>query len=353
MFTLPSSPSLVEGAIGILVTEAGEAPLVWVVVDGRGAVPGDDYFVEGGVCDNGTPMPFQANPGPLASGVSTVDGDLRLVGGPVGPGGLGMAGVNDSLWARLRHNGEDLGGLRGPLAYPTAVPPGANPCDLSLSAGSTSDGPPNPMPSPSAVAPLSAGNDPSSVQSAAGAPGSCPGKAYVVDNVDGLVSVIDTATGKVSATIPVGSNPGGVAITPDGTHAYVTDFGSSGFHGTVWVIDTATGVVSAVIDVDPGPSEVAITPDGTHAYVTHWGGTVSVIDTATGEVSASIDVGAVTREGWRSLLTARTPTCPTRTTAAGTVSVIDTATGKVSTTITVATVCRAGWRSLLTARTPT
>ncbi len=114
----------------------------------------------------------------------------------------------------------------------------------------------------------------------------------MVDNVDGLVSVIDTATGKVSATIPVGSNPCGVAITPDGTHAYVTDGGSSGFHGTVWVIDTATSKVSAVIDVDPGASEVAITPDGTHAYVTHNDGTVSVIDTATGVVSASIDVGS-------------------------------------------------------------
>ena len=51
---------------------------------------------------------------------------------------------------------------------------------------------------------LSAGNDSSSVHPVAGAPGGCAGKAYVAG--DGRVSVIDTATGTVSATIPVGSN---------------------------------------------------------------------------------------------------------------------------------------------------
>ncbi len=33
---------------------------------------------------------------------------------------------------------------------------------------------------------------------------------------------IDTATNTVGAAIAVGSNPRGVAITPDGTTAYVT-----------------------------------------------------------------------------------------------------------------------------------
>ena len=35
--------------------------------------------------------------------------------------------------------------------------------------------------------------------------------------------MIDTATNTVTATIPVGSDPSGVAVSPDGTHAYVAN----------------------------------------------------------------------------------------------------------------------------------
>ena len=59
------------------------------------------------------------------------------------------------------------------------------------------------------------------------------------------VSVIDTASNTVVATIPVGVNPVGVAITPDGTRAYVTNEGSN----TVSVIDIATNTVVATISV--------------------------------------------------------------------------------------------------------
>ena len=179
---------------------------------------------------------------------------------------------------------------------------------------------------------LSAGNDPSSVQTAAGASGGCAGKAYVADQGDGTVSAITTATGEVSATIPVGTSNAGwplrVAITPDGKHAYVT----GGSNGTVSVIDTATDVVSATIDVGGGPVGVAITPDGRRAYVTNSSDpTVSVIDTATDSVSATIDVGgglgvAITPDGKHAYVTGGSN---------GTVSVIETATGAVSASIDV------------------
>ena len=117
--------------------------------------------------------------------------------------------------------------------------------------------------------------------------------------------MIDTATGGVSATIPVGI-PLGLAITPDGKHAYVTNY----VDGTVSVIDTATGAVSATIPVGAGPLGVAFTPDGKHVYVANQGdGTVSVITTATGAVSAP-PVGTKPA-GWRLPLTASTPTWPT------------------------------------------
>ena len=75
--------------------------------------------------------------------------------------------------------------------------------------------------------------------------------------LDGTVSVITTATGVVSP-ITVGGGPGagGVAITPDGKHAYVTNV----FGGTVSVITTATGAVSAPITVGNIPYTVAICP---------------------------------------------------------------------------------------------
>ncbi|MGH6812854.1 MAG: YncE family protein, partial [Methylocella sp.] len=98
---------------------------------------------------------------------------------------------------------------------------------------------------------------------------------------NGTVSVIDTATNKVVGTpITVGILPKGVAVTPDGKHAYVTNGGSN----TVSVIATASNtVVGTPITVGDEPLGVAITPDGTHAYVVNLNN-VSVIATASNTV---------------------------------------------------------------------
>jgi DNA-binding beta-propeller fold protein YncE len=50
------------------------------------------------------------------------------------------------------------------------------------------------------------------------------------------VSVIDTSSNAVTATIPVGTDPYGVAITPNGHHAYITNHGAN----YVSVIQAAT-----------------------------------------------------------------------------------------------------------------
>ena len=47
--------------------------------------------------------------------------------------------------------------------------------------------------------------------------------AYVANTNSGDVSVIDTATNIVVATFAVGDSPSDVAITPDGTRAYVAN----------------------------------------------------------------------------------------------------------------------------------
>jgi YVTN family beta-propeller protein len=95
----------------------------------------------------------------------------------------------------------------------------------------------------------------------------------------------------VAATISLGTNqnPFGVAITPDGTRAYVT---ISFPNNSISVIDTATNTLVATIPVGVAPNGIAITPDGTRAYVTNVGSdTVSVIDTTTNTVIGTIPVG--------------------------------------------------------------
>ncbi|MGB4781741.1 YncE family protein, partial [Candidatus Methylomirabilis sp.] len=114
-------------------------------------------------------------------------------------------------------------------------------------------------------------------------------RAYVTNQGSNNVSVIDTATNAVTATITVGSSPAGVAITPNGARAYVANFGFN----TVSVIDTATNtVVVSSIPVGLRPDFLAVSPDGASVYVPNQGlNTVSVIDTATNTVVDSLTVG--------------------------------------------------------------
>jgi YVTN family beta-propeller protein len=56
----------------------------------------------------------------------------------------------------------------------------------------------------------------------------------------------------------VGINPEGIAITPDGTRVYVTNSGSGA--NNVSVIDTATNTVVASVAVGTTPFGLAISP---------------------------------------------------------------------------------------------
>jgi YVTN family beta-propeller protein len=71
------------------------------------------------------------------------------------------------------------------------------------------------------------------------------------------VSVINTKTNKVIATVPVGKEPNGVAVTPNGTKVYVVNSGDNyNTPSTVSVIDTATNKV--ITNVTVGSHPVAI-----------------------------------------------------------------------------------------------
>ena len=148
------------------------------------------------------------------------------------------------------------------------------------------------------------------------------------------VSVIDTATNTVVATVPVGQQPVGVAVAPDGKHAYVTNENS----GNVSVIDAATNTVVATVAVGSNPFGVAVAPDGKRVYVAReiqvppsGSNNVSVIDTATNTVVAVAVAGqpfgvAVAPDGKRVYFT---------NLCSNNVSVIDTATNALVATVTV------------------
>ncbi len=115
-----------------------------------------------------------------------------------------------------------------------------------------------------------------------------------------------TAVPVVTDTIPVGTNPFGVAVSPDGTRAYVTNYGSA----SVSVINTTTKAVTATIPVNGSPRGVAVSPNGTRAYsANRFTASVSVINTASDVVSASIGTGdsplaiAITPNGDRAYVT--------------------------------------------------
>jgi YVTN family beta-propeller protein len=157
-------------------------------------------------------------------------------------------------------------------------------------------------------------------------------KVYVANQLSNDISVIDTVTQTVIVpSIPVGSAPVGVAVTPDGSKVYVTNK----YSGNVSVIDTVTQtVIVPSIPVGSAPVGVAVTADGSKVYVANQGssGNVSVIATATNTVVATIPVGyeptgaAVTPDGSKVYVTNN---------ASGNVSVIATATNMVVATIRV------------------
>jgi YVTN family beta-propeller protein len=108
----------------------------------------------------------------------------------------------------------------------------------------------------------------------------------------GTVTPVNLVTRRAGAAIGVGADPDAIAVTPDGTTAYVANSGS----GTVTPIDTVTDAAGPAITVGTDPEAITVTPDGTTAYVLNSGsGTVTPIAVATGAAGPPIRVGAYPR----------------------------------------------------------
>ncbi len=97
------------------------------------------------------------------------------------------------------------------------------------------------------------------------------GEVYVSEGDTGTVGVFAVAGATLSkqATVDLDPQdfPWGLAIAPDGRHAYV-----AGFRGnSLSVIDTASRQRVGRVATGQFPYGVAISPDGTRAYVSNWG----------------------------------------------------------------------------------
>ena len=93
----------------------------------------------------------------------------------------------------------------------------------------------------------------------------------------GWADMTSNSLGDINSLV-VGTDPYGVAITPDGKRLFVTNQAD----GTVSVVDGASGAspsVSQTLTVGSGPKYVTLSPDGRFAYVGNFdSGSISVLD---------------------------------------------------------------------------
>lgn len=158
--------------------------------------------------------------------------------------------------------------------------------------------------------------------------------AYVTNDSAGTVQVIRVADNTSIATVTVGSLPRHLAFTPDGKYVYVPNYGTGGGGNTVSVIDTRSlAVVATVTTTASGPWACGVTPNGKTVYVVNaTGDAVSVISVATNTVIATITglsnphSAAVSPDGAYVYVTNQ---------GANTVSVISTSTNTITAAITV------------------
>jgi YVTN family beta-propeller protein len=132
-------------------------------------------------------------------------------------------------------------------------------------------------------------------------------KLFVSNEIDGTVSVIDTATLQVLQSIAVGKRPRGIRGSPDGKTVYVALSGSpmggpnvdesklpppDRRHDGIGVIDVATGQLLRVLQGGTDPEQFAVSKDGTKLFIANEdAGLTTVVEVASGKILKQIRVG--------------------------------------------------------------
>ncbi|MDB5031396.1 gliding motility-associated C-terminal domain-containing protein [Mucilaginibacter sp.] len=120
------------------------------------------------------------------------------------------------------------------------------------------------------------------------------GTAYIANSGDGTISLIDVRTNTLTNTLPVGSNPFEVSVTPGGAWLYISNPDAN----MVSVLNTTTNAIEKTITVGYQPVDLVVSPDGTTVYVVNSGdNTVSIINTATKTVTGLISLPSFGRLG--------------------------------------------------------
>jgi YVTN family beta-propeller protein len=100
-----------------------------------------------------------------------------------------------------------------------------------------------------------------------------PDSTHVYVSNEHSLTVIDTTTTDAQDLV-AGDLPRGLQLSPDGKQAYCTNFGD----GTISVIDTITNSITATLDVLSHPEAAAVSGDGERVYVgDYWSHAVAVI----------------------------------------------------------------------------
>jgi YVTN family beta-propeller protein len=160
----------------------------------------------------------------------------------------------------------------------------------------------------------------------ADAPPPSTGPRIYVTNKVTLLGIEPLAT-EASTSLSLGTGTGFIAVSPDGSRAYVPLSTN-----TIAVVDVVANALVASIPVGANPIRAVLSPDGSTCYVANrLSNTVSVISTATNQVVATVPVGirpygvAVSRDGSRVYVANIT---------SNSISVIDAATRQVVRTFT-------------------
>lgn len=88
--------------------------------------------------------------------------------------------------------------------------------------------------------------------------------AFVTAQSADAVSVVDLATMKTVATLPIGGKPAGVAVSRDGARVYVTSPDGQ----FITVIDARARTALKKIPLKGAPLGIAVSPDGKRVYAT-------------------------------------------------------------------------------------
>ena len=111
--------------------------------------------------------------------------------------------------------------------------------------------------------------------------------AYVVNQFNGTLSVIDAVHESVTSSISLGDAGFNIAVAPNGQRAYATTAG-----GKVVVIATATNTVVDSMQVGSAANGLAFSPDGHTLFVSSRdAGTVTAFNTGTDAVTGTFTVG--------------------------------------------------------------